>query len=530
MHRILVSDPIAEEGIQILRDAGEVKQVTGLGEAELADLIGAFDALVVRSATKVTRPVIEAAHKLQVIARAGVGVDNVDVAAATRRGILVVNSPAGNTMAATEHTIAMLLAAARMIPQGNQDIKAGRWDRKRFVGRQVSGKVLGIVGLGKVGSEVARRAGALGMKLLVYDPYVSSQQAESLGAELRDLGSLLPEADFVTIHAPLTPDTHHLIGAEQLDKLKPDAILINCARGGLVDEAALLDKLAAGELAGAALDVFEDEPTPSPELVGLPNVIATPHLGASTQEAQVNVAVDVARQVVDVLAGRPPRWPVNAPALPPEALAAIEPFIPLVRALGRLQHALWRAAIQRAELRCSADLAPEYLNILNHHFLVALLEETVDEPVNYVNVGALAEERDIEVAEATLSTDRGYSRLLEAVITGSAGDCAVAGALIRESDPRLVNVDGFSLDLVPTGAVLLIWNSEPQRPGFVGKFGTLMGSAGVNIRGIQVAPEEIVGVGLMAVNLAQPIDQSLADQVMLLPGVERTVAVDFLNG
>jgi len=491
MHRILVSDPIAEEGIQILRDAGEVKQVTGLGEAELADLIGAFDALVVRSATKVTRPVIEAAHKLQVIARAGVGVDNVDVAAATRRGILVVNSPAGNTMAATEHTIAMLLAAARMIPQGNQDIKAGRWDRKRFVGRQVSGKVLGIVGLGKVGSEVARRAGALGMKLLVYDPYVSSQQAESLGAELRDLGSLLPEADFVTIHAPLTPDTHHLIGAEQLDKLKPDAILINCARGGLVDEAALLDKLAAGELAGAALDVFEDEPTPSPELVGLPNVIATPHLGASTQEAQVNVAVDVARQVVDVLAGRPPRWPVNAPALPPEALAAIEPFIPLVRALGRLQHALWRAAIQRAELRCSADLAPEYLNILNHHFLVALLE---------------------------------------AVITGSAGDCAVAGALIRESDPRIVNVDGFSLDLVPTGAVLLIWNSEPQRPGFVGKFGTLMGSAGVNIRGIQVAPEEIVGVGLMAVNLAQPIDQSLADQVMLLPGVERTVAVDFLNG
>ncbi len=527
MHKILVADPIVQEGIEILSQAGEVQQSPGLSEAELRAIIGDFAALVVRSGTRVTRAVIEAGRNLRVIARAGVGVDNIDVAAATRRGVLVVNSPSGNTTAAAEHTIGLLLAAARMIPQGDAALKAGRWERSSFMGRQVSGKTLGIIGLGKVGSEVARRARALGMNVLVYDPYVPRTQADSLGAEVRDLDSLLAEADFVTIHAALTEQTRHLLGARELGLMKPDAILVNCARGGLVDEAALLKCLRNGRLKAAALDVFEDEPTPNPELVRLPNVIATPHLGASTREAQVQVAVDAARQVVDVLAGRPPRWPVNAPALPEEGAAAVAPFVPLARALGLLQHAVWPTAIQRTELRCSADLAPAYLGTLNRYFLVALLERTTDEPINYVNVSAVAEERGIQVAEATLGTERGYSRVLEAVVTGAEGSHVVTGALVREGQPRIINLDGYSIDLVPDGTVLLIWNSRPEQPGFVGKFGTLTGEAGVNIRGIQVAAEQIGGVGLMVANVATPVTDTLAEQIRALPGVQRLLVVNF---
>ncbi|MCK4323567.1 MAG: phosphoglycerate dehydrogenase [Armatimonadetes bacterium] len=317
-YRILVTDPLADEGLAILEEFGDVEVSPDLSEDELVQAIVGADGLVVRSGTQVTERVIRAADSLQIIARAGVGVDNIDVSAATVCGILVVNCPAGNTVAAAEHTIAMLLAAARNIPQAHAALKDGRWDRKRFMGRQVADKTLGIIGLGRIGWEVARRARGLQMKVLVYDPYLSAQRAKELGTKMCSLEELLQQADFVTIHTALTDETRGMIGAEQLALMKPQAIIINCARGGIISETALYEALTSGEIAGAALDVFEDGSSPNPELVALDNVVVTPHLGASTSEAQVSVAVDAARQVVDVLSGRPPRWPVNMPALSEE--------------------------------------------------------------------------------------------------------------------------------------------------------------------------------------------------------------------
>ena len=316
-YRVLVCDPLAEEGLQILEEVAQVQCRFNLPEAQIAEAARDVDALIVRSGTHVTAPVIEASRQLKVIARAGVGVDNIDVAAATRRGILVVNCPTANTIAAAEHTIGLLLAAARKIPQASAALKAGVWDRQRFMGRQISGKTLGIVGLGNVGSQVAHRARALGMDVIAYDPYAPPEFAASVNAQLGSLDEVLRQADFATIHAALTEETRGLIGAEQLQVMKPEAIVINCARGGIVDEQALREALESGEIAGAALDVFAGGSKPDPRLIALDNVIATPHLGASTAEAQINVAGDAARQVVEILQGQPPRWPVNLPTKSP---------------------------------------------------------------------------------------------------------------------------------------------------------------------------------------------------------------------
>lgn len=316
-YRILVCDPLADEGLQLLEEIGQVDCQFNLTEAQLVKAAAETDAIVVRSGTQITGPVIEAAQRLKVIARAGVGVDNIDVTAATHRGILVVNCPTANTIAAAEHTIALLMAAARNIPQANRALRAGKWERRRFMGRQISGKTLGIVGLGKIGSQVARRARGLGMKIMAYDPYVAPEYAASVSVQLGSLAEVLMEADFVTIHTALTDETRGLIGAQQLSLMKPGAIIINCARGGIVDEPALREALQNGTIRGAALDVFAGGSEPAPELIALDNLIATPHLGASTTEAQINVAVDAARQVVEVLKGQPPRWPVNMPAQSP---------------------------------------------------------------------------------------------------------------------------------------------------------------------------------------------------------------------
>ena len=310
-HRILVCDPLAEEGLHILEEIGEVQTCFDFTEQQLIEAIKDADAMVVRSGTQVTAPIIQASTRLKIIARAGVGVDNIDLDAATRQGVIVVNCPTGNTIAAAEHALALLLAAARNIPQANISLRAGRWERGRFMGRQVAGKTLAIIGLGKIGSEVARLANALGMEVVAYDPYVAPDHASSLGVQMQSLAEVLAEADFITIHTALTDETQGLIDAEKLEHVKPDAIIINCARAGIVDEPALLDALREGKIAGTALDVFAGGSEPNAELIALDNVIATPHLGASTTEAQVNVAVDAARQVVDVLRGQAPRWPVH---------------------------------------------------------------------------------------------------------------------------------------------------------------------------------------------------------------------------
>ncbi len=526
MPRILVCDNLALEGLEVLREVGEIVIRSGLAEAELVALVPGFDAIIVRSATKITAPIIEAASSCRVIARAGVGVDNIDVPAATRRGLLVVNSPAGNVLAAAEHALALMLAAARCLPQASAALKAGVWDRKSFAGRQIEGKTLGLVGLGNVGAEVAKRARGLGMAVLAHDPYVTEERAAAVGAKLANLPTVLRDSDFVSLHAAASAETEHLIGAEQLALLKPEAILINTARGSLIDEGALVDALQGGKLAAAALDVFADEPTSNRALVELPNVIATPHMGAMTQEAQVNVAVDAARQVADVLAGRPPRWPVNAPPLPPEALQVVAPFLPLARALGQLARALQQGALRRLEVLSSADLAPEYLAHVAATALAELLRGVTDEPANAINAALLARERHVEVAQTQLDDDRGYTDVLELRVTAEA-PVTVAGALLDRGHPRIIELDGYDLDLPPDGVALLVWRQAPSRPGFIGKVGTLLGESGVNISAIQVSREAPGEIGLMALTVQGEVPEAALREIAELDGVVRTRTIAF---
>ena len=527
MPTILVCDPLAEAGLNILREVGDVLVATDLDEAALVAAVADVEAIVVRSGTRVTASVIGNAPQLQVIARAGIGVDNIDIPAATRGGVIVVNSPAGNTLAAAEHTFALMLAVARRIPQAAASLKAGEWARKSYTGRPLSARPLGLRGFGKVGSEVTKRALAFGMKVLAYDPYVSPEQAEAAGAKLLDsLHDLVAAADFLSLHCALTPDTEHIINAEVLAKMKPDAVLINCARGDLVDEDALLAALRDGTIAAAALDVFADEPTGNKLLLELPNLIATPHVGAATEEAQAGVAVDAARQVADVLAGRLPRWPVNAASLSPDALAAIQPYVDLVTSLGVLGHALMAGAPRRIELLAAADVAGEHLPYLTGRLLVAILHGIVDGTLNFVNAGSVARERGIDVAQTRVDRRGGYADLLEVRVTTADDEFLIAGALLDRSEARIVRLDGYQLDLVPRGLVVLIWNSESGKPGFVGSLGGLLGKAGINISGIQVAPQSVTGVGLMAVTVSDPISAGVRTQIRSLPGVQRVEIVD----
>lgn len=523
--KILVCDPLAEAGLDILRTAGEVDVVPGLSEAELIERVPGYDALVVRSGVKITAPIIAAATQARIIGRAGVGVDNIDVDAATRQGIIVVNSPGGNTLSTAEHTVAMMLALARKIPQAQASLVAGQWDRKSFMGRQVTGKTLGIVGLGRIGAEVARRARGLEMTVIACDPFVSEEQAASLGVRLVEMPELLRTSDYVTLHASLNDKTRGMIGAAELSQMQPTACLINCARGGLVDEAALQEALQSGRLAGAALDVFSQEPPEDFSLVRLPNVVATPHLAASTAEAQEVVAVDVAEQVVAVLRGELPRWPVNAPTLPVETAAAVARYVPVCRALGVLQRALLGSGLRRVELR-GDNLSPEQLHLLLHHLLAALFEGQTDAPVNFINAMAVARERGLEVAGSAGGTACAYGQRLEVAATDSQGTHLCA-AVVLEDYVRLVEVEGFRCDVEMSGKVMLLWNSQPGVPGFIGRLGCLLGDAGVSLHGIQVASGLVEGQGLLLAQVEQDLSPDLWESVCQLEGVARTEWVDF---
>ncbi|HEU5439740.1 MAG TPA: phosphoglycerate dehydrogenase [Ktedonobacterales bacterium] len=492
--RVLVADPIAAEGIALLREVAQVDERRGLSSAQLAAAIGEYDALVVRSETRVTPEVIEAGTRLRVIARAGVGVDNIAVEAATRRGVAVVNSPTGNIAAAAEHTIALLLALARHIPVANASLREGRWERSRFVGTELRGKTLGIVGLGKVGAEVARRAGegGLGMRLLATDPYASPETARTLSAELVPLDELLLRSDVVTLHTALTAGTRGLIGAEQLARMQPGARLINCARGGLVDETALLAALDSGQLAGAALDVYSTEPpepgSPARALIAHPHVVATPHLGASTEEAQVNVALDVAEQVVEVLRGGAARSAVNAPLVLPETLRQLQPWMALVEKLGRLYTQLHPGPLRRAELAVSGEIAALDTRPLSAALVKGLLESVSEAHVNLINAPVLAREWGLEIAEARSPTAEQYANLVTLRVSpdGAAGEPHLLAATIAWGEERVVRVDHYATDFAPRGHILFCRNLD--RPGMVGRVGTILGDAGVNIGHMDVGP------------------------------------------
>ncbi len=484
-HRILIADPLAEAGLEILAAAGaELRRVEPEERPRLGELIDGYDALVVRSATRVDAELLAAGRALKVVARAGIGVDNVDVAAATERGILVVNAPTANLISATEHTFALLLALARNIPAADASVRAGEWERKRFQGRELMGKTLGVVGLGRIGQAVAARARAFEMRVMAHDPYLDPAVARRLDIELRGLDELLAEADAVTLHLPLSDGTRNLIDAERLGRMKPGALLVNCARGGIVDEAALLAALEEGRLAGAALDVFAQEPPADLALAAHPRVVATPHIGAQTREAQERVATQTARMLLAALDGSLEVTAVNLPfgATTPEG----DRFLRLAERLGRLAAELLDGGFRRLELGLWG-LAEEQAVPLTVAALKGALETHLGDGVNYVNAEAVAAGRGIEVVRAIHQGSGDYPRLVGIELAGEGGGVELAGTLFGESDARVVRFEGYRLEFRPEGLLLVLRNLD--RPGVVGKLGTILGEAGVNIADIHLARE-----------------------------------------
>ena len=503
MPRILVADPLAEDGLERLRRAGDVTVVSKLQEAELILCIPEFDALVVRSETRVTAPILEAGRKLRVVGRAGVGVDNIDVPAATRKGIIVVNAPRGNIVAAAEHTIALLFALARWVPQADASVKRGEWTRSKFIGTEVRGKTLGVIGLGNVGSEVAKRAHGLEMEVIAYDPVVSVERAELFNVELVGLNELLGRSDFVTVHVPLVDANRSLIGAPELALMKPGARLINTARGGIVNEAALVDALKTERLAAAASDVFENEPPGNHPLFALPNFVATPHIAASTMEAQVSVAFDVAEEVAAVLAGDLPRFAVNAPALPPEELAYLRPFADLTERLAALHVQLFGGRVSSIELDFEGELAEHDSNLLVSSAIKGVLQPFTEDRINPVNARLNAASRGVKLVERRSPAHHSYASL----VTVRMGGHELAGTVLN-GELRAVRIDSFRVDLVPEGRFLV--SRHEDRPGVVGRFGTILGEHDVNIASMQVGRDAPRGNAMMIL----AVDDRVADDVL----------------
>lgn len=507
---ILVSDPLAPEGIRRLKEQSdvEVHVHTDWSQQRLIGEIGRYDALVVRSGTQVNAEVIEAADRLRVIGRAGVGVDNIDVAAATKRGILVVNSPDGNTLAAAEHTVAMLLALARQIPQAHHSlVYKQEWERGRFIGVQLTGKVLGVLGLGRIGTEVARRAAGMDMKILGYDPFISADRARKLGIELASVDEICRAADFITVHTPLTKQTEGLVGERQFDLMKPGARVINCARGGIIDEAALYRAIAGGKVAGAALDVFVSEPPFESPLLQLPQVIATPHLGASTHEAQITVAVDVAESLLRALRGRPVRSSVNAPMFRFERFDLLEPYLDLCERLGNLFTALFDGGHDRLEVVYAGAAAELEASALSTALLKGMLSSILHEQVNFVNAPLFAEERGLSLVEIREATVDDFPNLITLRGKGPRGEVSVSGTVVQGHAPTLVDIDGYRVNVTGTGLMLVARNVD--QPGIVGRVGTVLGEADINIAFMQVGRKFVGGHAVMVLGIDNRIDDAV---------------------
>ena len=524
--RVLACDGVSEEGLAVLRQESRIEIISSppLSPAELKEKIGDFDALIVRSQTKVTAEALAATKRLKVIARAGVGVDNVDVEAATRRGIVVCNSPGGNTMAATEHTWALLLALSRNLPQADASLKKGEWKRSQFTGVELYGKTLGVVGLGKIGSEVAKRGLAFGMRVLAHDPFISQEHAHRLGVSLAELPEILAQSDFVTLHLPLNRNTQNLINAAALASCKPGMRLINCSRGGVVDEAALAEALRAGKLAGAACDVFAKEPPEGSPLLGAPNIILTPHLGASTQEAQVKVAVDVAEQVLEVLQDRPARSAVNAVGFAPELLELLGPYLELAEKIGSLHSQLLEGQLNEAELICSGELAEMETAPLATAFLKGLLGRSREEPVNMVNARLVAETLGLKVKESKTTTTEEYASLLSARVSTEKEQRTISGTLFGKKEGRIVRFDDYPLDVIPSGTML--FTQHWDRPGVIGAVGTLLGNNKVNIASMQVGRRRPGDFALMVLAVDNTVPEALIRELDKLPHMVRSRLVE----
>ena len=515
--KVLITDPISEEGIDTLRSQAQVDIRLGLKPEEIISTIGDYEALIVRSQTQVSAEVIQAGKKLQVIARAGVGVDNIDVDEATQRGIVVVNAPTGNTISAAEHTIALMLSLARHIPQANAMLKSGVWRRSDFMGTEVRDKTLGIIGLGNVGSEVARRARGLQMKLIAHDPFISVDYARNLQVELVSLKQLVKESDFISLHLPLTPSTKGLIGAKELALVKPTVRIINTARGGLIDEKALVKAVKEKRVAGAAIDVFSTEPATESILFEDDNIIVTPHLGASTTEAQTMAAKDVAEQVIDVFKGQPARYSVNAPFISVETLSVLAPFMKVASTLGKLVSQLAEGQTNAIQIKYEGEISNYDTNALKAAVLGGLLEGVSEERVNLVNASIVAARRGLTVVEQKEATCENYASLITVEVTTNVGITIAAGTVMR-GEPHIVRVNNYWIDIVPTGGYFL-FSDHQDRPGLIGAVGKITGDADINISAMHVSRLKPREQALMILALDEPLPEEQQQQMLSLPDV-----------
>ncbi|HEV3125039.1 MAG TPA: phosphoglycerate dehydrogenase [Candidatus Dormibacteraeota bacterium] len=516
--RILVADPIAEDGVERLRAAGRVDVLTGLAPDDLLARIGDYDALVVRSETKVTAALLEAAGRLRVVGRAGVGVDNIDLDEATRRGVLVLNAPTGNTIAAAEHAVAMLMAMSRNVAAADQSLHAGRWERARFMGTELREKTLGLLGLGKIGFEVARIAGlGLSMRVIAHDPLVAPERAEQAGVELVEFDALLRDADVLSVHTPLTDTTRGIIGAGELRAMKKGARLINVARGGIIDEAALAEAIASGHIAGAAIDVFTTEPPPRDHpLLQLAQVVVTPHLGASTVEAQVNVAFDVADQIVAVLSGGAARYAVNAPTILPEEMAALQPYMELAQRMGSLAAQLGGRKLRRVVCTYAGELAERDTIVLTAEALRGLFAPYTETRINAINAKAVARSHGVDVEERSTTRAVDYANSMMLQVVGSE-KLSIAGTHF-EGKLRITRINDYSVNMEPSGRYLIATNQD--RPGVIAAVSTLLAKHDINIAGIELGRDQPRGRALMLVQVDDPVSAELLNELRNSTGLE----------
>lgn len=517
--KILISDSLAEEGIKILQNERDFKVDIRpkLPPEELKKIIKNYDAILVRSDTKLTKDIIEES-RLKIIGRAGVGLDNVDLDAATKKGIIVVNAPAGNIISTAEHTMSLMMALSRNIAQANKSLKTGAWERKRFMGVELYGKTLGIIGLGRIGIEVAGRASSFKMNIIAYDPYLSIEVAKKLKVELVDLDALLRASDYITIHTPITDQTRRMLGEKEFKMMKYGVRIINAARGGIIDEDALYKALESGKVAGAALDVFEKEPPVDSPLLRLDNVIVTPHLGASTEEAQVNVAIDIAETVRDALLDKGIRNTVNMPSMGPEELKTIKPYINLAEKIGLMHAQLIKGHIREVDIRYIGDIINLKVEPITAALMKGMLTPILQETVNYVNAPLIAKDRGMNIVESKTTEIEDFTSLIWVRVKSDKESCAIAGTIFIKSDPRIVKINNFYVEAVPEGCMLVIYNKDV--PGIIGQIGTILGKNRINIAGMSFGRERPGENAITVLNVDCEVPKAVLDEIRGAKNIE----------
>ncbi|MFZ5748889.1 MAG: phosphoglycerate dehydrogenase [Pseudomonadota bacterium] len=525
MPKVLISDKMDPKAAEIFRARGvEVDEITGKTPDELKAIIGQYDGLAIRSSTKVTKDILDAATNLKVVGRAGIGVDNVDIPAASAKGVVVMNTPFGNSITTAEHAIALMFALARQLPEADASTQAGKWEKNRFMGVELTSKTLGLIGAGNIGSIVADRAQGLKMKVIAYDPFLTPERAVEMGVEKVTLDDLLARADFITLHTPLTDQTRNIMSRENLAKTKKGVRIINCARGGLIDEAALKDMLDSGHVAGAALDVFVTEPAKESPLFGTPNFVSTPHLGASTSEAQVNVAIQVAEQMADYLVSGGVTNALNMPSLSAEEAPRVKPYMALAEKLGSLVGQLAHGELRNIAIEVEGAAAELNQKPITGAVLAGLMRVHSD-TVNMVNAPFLAKERGLDVREVRHDREGDYHTLVRVTVGTDAGDRSVAGTLFGNAAPRLVELFGIKVEADLAGYMLYIVNED--RPGFIGRLGTTLGEAGVNIGTFHLGRRDAGGEAVLLLSVDEQVLPELIQRVRALPGVKTAMALKF---